>query len=49
MVTLLMPIGGYFINGYWGYILMHISAYFINGYLVVISGYSIDGYWWLLY
>ncbi len=42
-----MPIGGYSINGYYGY--------FIGGYwclllviiLMAISGYYINGYWWL--
>jgi hypothetical protein len=38
---LLVAIDGYFIRGYWCFLLVII--------LKAISGYYISGYWWLLY
>jgi len=39
-----MAIGGYSINGYYGFLLMAFMAFL----LMAIGGYSSNGYWWLL-
>jgi hypothetical protein len=56
-----MVIGGYFVNGCWwllmflyqwllvAILLVDIGGYFIDGHLMVISGYCIISYCWLLY
>jgi hypothetical protein len=41
VAIILMAIGGYYINGYWG---------LLRGILLMaIGGYSINDYWWLFY
>jgi hypothetical protein len=59
MVIVLVAIGGYSINGYWWLfdckpfvviLLVAVDGYFTNKYLLmVISGYYIISYCWLLY
>jgi hypothetical protein len=44
MVIPLMPVGGYFIDGYW-WLLVNILLLI----LVFINDYYINGYWWLFY
>jgi hypothetical protein len=46
VATLLMVIGGYFINGYWWLLYKWLLVATL---LIVIGGYFINGYWWLLY
>jgi hypothetical protein len=46
VAILLVPIGGYSINGYWWLVYWCLLVAIL---LMAIGGYCIGGYWWLFY